>query len=315
MAHFPTAEREAALATAGQALQDVGLGVPDTLLPLSDQGECNIALGAEYTGRRVVVRLNRDRASDEFAKEHWCLGVAQEAGLSVPQSLGFGQSDGWNYAIHSDGGRTPALQSGAKSQIKLWRWLGQQASLLQGIHVSGFGEKLEAGTDGHFTDIWDSYLTGNLAALPEEAVAFGLPAKDTEWLAQRLKQLEQGNHSIGLCHGDLSLRNVVINEAGQPCLIDWGCAHAHVAPQYDLWEVLRQHGPDSPECAAFLEGLGICDRDDQIQKTCQALDVLLLCAFDLMRWARDRAPDKLLIKRRDFEKVLQQSYSIAGKAG
>lgn len=119
------------------------------------------------------------------------------------------------------------------------------------------------------------------------------PTGQQERLRAALLELNDADLAFGLSHGDLSLRNLVVPDTGDPVLIDWGSASAGPLPFGDLLPAVRAHrlidDPSSAELEALAVGLGV--RLDEIQKALERL--LLLDALDLVRWAIDQRPDRL----------------------
>jgi hypothetical protein len=87
-------------------------------------------------------------------------------------------------------------------------------------------------------------------------------------------------------------------EGGHPVLVDRGCARAQLSPKSDARELLRSHPPNGPETRAFAAG---CGGGPALLR--RAEDLALLCAFDLVHRARDRAPERLAEKLAAFHRL------------
>ncbi len=156
--------------------------------------------------------------------------------------------------------------------------------------MGGFGEKLSdlaAGSEAS----WHKHLAYNLGELTASDPLLGLGLLDRgaqahlrglfEYLATRPVRL-------GLCHGDLSLQNVIVRDRSLQ-VIDWGCAHGHLVPYYDLGVVLADSlGEDTAEFAALLDGYGIDPSSFQRDIRFDVLALGALVAVDKVRWAFDR---------------------------
>ncbi|MBW3653821.1 MAG: phosphotransferase, partial [Actinobacteria bacterium] len=98
---------------------------------------------------------------------------------------------------------------------------------------------------------------------------------------------------LGLCHGDLSPKNV-IDRDGVVSVIDWGCARGQLVPHYDLGVILCD-GLDehSREFAALLDGYGLSLDVYHHEMREDVAALRLLEAVDKVRWALDRKPARL----------------------
>ena len=105
-----------------------------------------------------------------------------------------------------------------------------------------------------------------------------------------LEELKEQSFDFGLNHGDLSLKNVIVDDSGKVTLLDWGSAEASIVPHHDLIQLLKinmlENDPDAGEIQSFLEGYGISQSEfAEMLPTLESL--LLLRAFDKLRWAID----------------------------
>jgi fructosamine-3-kinase len=276
------------------------LGHPDHLKRISGMGTCNRAFLADRGTDRIIIRLNADRDSREFLKESWCMKQAAAAGVNVARPLRHGVQNDWNYGVQSFEGNV----SGAEypDQMAVWRWLGEQAARCHKIKTDGFGDILTDEKTGKFGGDWKSYVAGNLRSIAEGNVYAHLSRSQVKNLRARLESLAGKHFDFGLCHGDLAPRNVIL-DGRRMTLIDWGCAHAHIVPHFDFRELLRVHSSDSAEVRAFAAGYGASAKLNGLLPEIE--NVLLLCAYDVVRWAKDRAPAQLADKEKEFRNFLE----------
>ena len=268
---------------------------------ISGRGSCNQVFRADAGSRSIIIRLNSDRDPREFQKEAWCMARAADAGVSVAKPLGHGNLHGWNYGVQSFEGEMHGED--AEDQHAIWEFLGRSAALFHGVGVTGLGDVLLDEAKGAFDGEWQTYVGDNIRALATDAPGAGMNDAQASALVNSIESLATRQFQIGLCHGDLTPRNVVL-DGSRTTLIDWGCAHAHIVPHFDFRELLRKHAVDSLEVRSFLAGY---DGDfDEAVLLSEVNDLLLLCAFDLIRWARDRAPDQLQVKTEEFRKLVDQ---------
>lgn len=115
---------------------------------------------------------------------------------------------------------------------------------------------------------------------------------------------------LGLLHGDLSPRNLIVPVDGPPVLIDSGSAATGPVPHGELLPLLRAHRetgePTIAELTLLADGLGapLAENRTIIR------DLMLLDAVDLVRWALDRRPDRLNDLARSARTLLQAQSAL-----
>jgi aminoglycoside phosphotransferase (APT) family kinase protein len=259
--------------------------------PLLGKGSVNRVFVVEAVNRKVVVRMSeRGEAPDEYAKEAWCIEQAARRGVPVASVLGVGLCEGNAYIVQSyidgDEGRdSPAPKS------RIWRELGRYARRIHAIGVSGFGLKLSELTRGDARKSWLRYIDYNIASLTEEDRLIGLGVltrPQSEVIRGVFSDLRGREFTFGLNHGDLSLKNTIVDARGRVRLLDWGSAEAAVVPHHDLIQLMKmgmsEGDPDAGELLAFLEGYGM--PPPEFERMMPELEgLLVLRAFDKLRWA------------------------------
>lgn len=255
---------------------------------LLGQGSNNVVYLAEGTGEKAVIKLSKPHresgALAEYRKEAWCAAEAGARGVHTPPVLEFGVFETRAFAVQAFVDGTTPTQVQALSS---WRALGEEARRINAVPTLGWGVTLH---DGMFTQSWPAHLDYNIGALdPADPLrARGvLDVESSGRLQRALKGLRPRDLRFGLCHGDISLHNTLIDSTGTPWLIDWGCAFAHVVPHYEINEILRGPKPEPEALAAFLGGYGI----SQAAYDAMMPDLLALAALrevDTLRWAIDR---------------------------
>lgn len=242
-----------------------------------------------------------------YEKEKWCIEQAMLKGVPGPNILAVGQMDHVTYMIQA----LVVGKNGEESPLKkeeIWGSLGKYTKQIHSIPVSGFGDILSAPTNGIFTarihdgfdGTWYSFVGYNIKSLTENdpLIQLGiLSNEDTKKAKQKFESLLHINFHFGLTHGDLSLKNTIVDDNGKVTLLDWGCAEVHLTPYWDLVQLLKGQldmgKPNKAEMDAFLEGYGFSENDFQnLQPTIEVL--LLLDAFDKLRWAIDCKPERIL---------------------
>jgi len=282
--------------------------------PLVGMGEVNKVFIVEAVNHKVVIRMSdRGEAFDEYTKEAWCIEHAAARGVPVPSVISVGQCEGNAYIIQSyiagDNGRdSPAPKLGT------WRELGKYARLVHSIGVSGFGIRMSEITGGDARKLWLRYLEYNIESLTENDPLIKLKVltqPQSKLIRDVFSDLRGREFTFGLNHGDISLRNTIVDKRGTVHLIDWGEAEAGIVPHRDLIEMLRMNmlegDPDDAQIRAFLDGYGISPAE--FKRMMPDLErLLVLRAFDAVRWAIDRNVEEL--DRYVFHARLGASYLL-----
>jgi len=264
------------------------------------KGIVNQVFVAETDNSKVIVRMNDTGTYSSFAKEKWCIEQARAVGIPSPEVLSIGIAYETAYMIQSFVDGVNGLDS-TKSKSDIWRQLGFYVKLIHTIPAKGYGENLidpihgmfqsppHAGTDGS----WLGYLNYNINSLTESDrfILLGI-INQTE--SKRIRKLFEGlkkeKFRFALNHGDISLKNTIVNNEGQVVLLDWGSAEVSVVPHGEIIELMKSQilgvGPNIEEFKAFLDGYGLKEKDIASMKP-----LLLLRAFDKLRWAIDQSPD------------------------
>jgi aminoglycoside phosphotransferase (APT) family kinase protein len=266
--------------------------------PLVGKGSVNKVFIVEAVNHKVVVRMShRGEALDEYTKEAWCIEHAAARGVPVPSVISVGRCEGNAYIIQTyivgDEGRdSPA------PKLCIWRELGKYAKLIHSIDVPGFGLKLSEITQGNARKSWLRYLDYNIQSLAEDDPLIKL--KVTQPQSKVIKgvfaDLKGREFTFGLNHGDISLKNTIVDMRDRVNLLDWGSAEAGIVPHHDLIQMLKMNmlegDPNGEEIRAFLDGYGISP--PELERMMPELESLLvLRAFDKLRWAIDRNVEEL----------------------
>lgn len=264
------------------------------IVPILDKGSVNQVFRVRGEGNHVIIRVNNDhRALINYHKEAWCLMQAIQQGIPSPRVLNIGRMDGCAYMIQSfvEGKYGEDL---SLDRPFIWRCLGQYVALIGAIKVEGFGENLSDFRTGRFDDTWSRYLQYNIDSLTsaDRLIELGVITNaQSEFVRNLFEQLQNYPLNVGLSHGDVSLKNTVISPGETVYLLDWGSAE--VFPFGDILQVLKGHitqdKPTWKEYLAFVEGLGIDQAGYRAQEWL-VHTLLVLRAFDKLRWAIDRSP-------------------------
>jgi aminoglycoside phosphotransferase (APT) family kinase protein len=263
------------------------------VVPIPGRGSVNKVFIVEATNTKLVVRMGDNNESlEEYTKEVWCIAKAAVRGIPVAPVLEVGVFEERGFMIQA----YLAGKEGRDSLLPrshIWRQLGKYAKLIHSIEVAGFGMKLSDLTQGDAQASWLDYLNYNCESLNENDELIKLKVvtpSQSRVIRAIFEDLKEEVFIFGLNHGDLSLKNVIVDESGKASLLDWGSAEASIVPHHDLIQMLKmnmlENDPDTQDIQSFLAGYGISQFEfEQMMPTLESL--LLLRAFDKLRWAID----------------------------
>ncbi|RYG33798.1 aminoglycoside phosphotransferase family protein [bacterium] len=273
------------------------IGVRDVVAILG-KGSVNwVSRVEKEDGGTVILRLNHDRHAEEalyeYSRESWCLKKAREAGILSPEPLGYGRWEdrSWMLQTYVPG---PTADEVPEANESTWRFLGDCLRKLERAEFSEDDSEARQtfGPEGPRYH-WQGQLALNIESLTprDPLLALGVyPLEGQNEIRASFALLKGIPLRFGLAHGDFSRRNVILGPHG-PVLLDWGCATEHIVPLYDIVETMRNGvdgDPDEAGLRAFSEGYGgFADRLSEIRS------LRLLRAFDLVRWAIDRKPERI----------------------
>ena len=264
------------------------------------KGSVNQVFVAEGGGERIVVRMcDGPCALEQHEKEVWCIAQARGVGVPGPEVFAVGVADGAAYMIESFVEGAAGDELPAPAAPRVWRKLGEYARAIHTIETDGFGVNLPDFTSGDARGGWLRYVDYNVESLNERDELLRLGVLEWEQSARVraiFEELRSREFRFGVNHGDLSLKNTIVDGAGRVHLLDWGTAFADIVPHHDLVQLLKKQltegEPDGEAMAAFLAGYGMA-REEYEALLPELESVLLLRSFDLVRFAIDRHPDHI----------------------
>lgn len=232
-----------------------------------------------------IIKFQPEKEYHRFVKEQWCIEQVAKVGIPQPSVLFMGRKESYAYIILSFIPGSPPIDSKEKNE-RIWNTLGAYAKRFHAISVSDFGHNMHR--KGKFDGLWSEFLEYNIRSLSETDKLIQLNVinpKQSEGIRRKFEELKNISFDIGLCHGDLSLLNVLVCDDGAIYLYDWGQAEANIVPYFDVMGILENHPNSRNEMELFLSGYGIN------KSALPHLDVLwLLKRIDKLRWAIDMSP-------------------------
>src|SRR6185436_6633686 len=148
-------------------------------------------------------------------------------------------------------------------RLVILRELGRYAALINSISTTGFGSVFDWSNNQLSRNAtWRDYLTEELRL----ETRLGILKKHRMLSPQKLKVLRTtveraGKRSLKptLNHGDLRLKNVIVNAEGKIiAIIDWEDCMSNLAPYWEL--SLALHDLSIDEKQEFLQGYGLSDK-------------------------------------------------------
>ena len=149
-------------------------------------------------------------------------------------------------------------------RLAILREMGRLTALIHTVRTSGFGDTFDWSSNRlSRKESWGEYLRRELCV--EERVARLeqlrlLTRQQLRTLRATLRAMERWNKEPSLNHGDMRLKNVMVDEAGAvTAVIDWEFCSSNIAPYWDLSLALHDLSIDAKQ--AFLAGYGLCESD------------------------------------------------------
>lgn len=241
-------------------------------------GLTNLVFSANTASGDFVVRLGDDASKiGDFMKEQWAIAKAREKGVPAPEVLQVGNNAvPVAYMISRQSGGTEATFHPAR--MKIIREMGRFAATIHSIPTTGFGATFEWTLNqlSHNAS-WAEFVDNELK-IEERIETFESCGILNRIRANRLRTtLEKAaakDRAPALNHGDLRLKNVLVDEEGAIlCILDWEHCSSNLAPEWDLALALHDLGID--ERHEFLEGYGIsADQVSEISPVLKALTLI-----------------------------------------
>ena len=224
-------------------------------------GRTNLVIQFRVSQGDFVFRMHEDACKvHDYLKEQWAMDAARAVGVPTAKVLEVGSlPDGRPYMIQERVQGVEARQLG--DRMAPLRELGELAARLHAVKTKGFGTTFDWSSNAlsrHTS--WRDYLArsfdagGRLALLRRHRM---LNERQSRALRLSIRALESWRPTSALQHGDLRLKNLVVDpDTGRiKALVDWENCLSWPAPYWDLSIALHELGIDEKE--AFLEGYGM----------------------------------------------------------
>jgi len=226
-------------------------------------GLTNFVYQVDIADQSLIARINADpRKLQTFKREQQGMNLARDAGLPVPQVLHVGADPHPFMVLDNVRG---AVGTHAYDRTATVRQMGELTARIHQIRTQGFGPTaLDAaplrGTRRHS---WGAHLEGDLHASERlaalERLGMLLPV-NAETMRRTLAYMCTWRHNPVLHHGDMRLKNVIVDHEGKiVAVLDWENCTSSVPALWDLSIAL--HDLTIDEKQAFLQGYGYGPRE------------------------------------------------------
>ena len=225
-------------------------------------GFTNIVFSVEHDAGSFIVRLNpKPGKVNAFQKEAWATARARTAGVPVPEILNDRQEPMPHMIMRKTHGHAA---DSSPDRLRILHQLGEYGALINSIRTHGFGESFDWTENGNSQPRdWLEFLYGELHLDHRLKVLRVQKMLGREQLAKVQSVLDsacrQGRTSA-LNHGDLRLKNVIVDAKGRIVVIlDWEHCISSLAPEWEL--SLALHDLTIDEKHQFLDGYGVRPKD------------------------------------------------------
>jgi len=148
-------------------------------------------------------------------------------------------------------------------RLNILREMGKYAALINTIPTTGFGSTFDWSSNQlSRNETWDDFLNKELQLedklkILEKRRMF--PASQLEKIREILQSVSQSNPKPSLNHGDIRLKNVMVDNGGKiTAILDSENCTSNLAPHWELSLALHDLGIDEKQ--VFLEGYGLPEK-------------------------------------------------------
>ena len=302
------------LLTAGKKMKNIIVEILDqelseTILSVNEiTGLGSVNRVFEIHGRKgeYIIRLNTNEKKLEYQKENWCISKTKDLGIPTPTVLSLGLVKNISFMVQKKVIGINGVKCNRTDKIKIWEKLGNYAKIYQQVKRIEENEVEE----NEFHKSWKSRLEYNLRELNEEDSLVKkkiFNAVEHKKIRTALSSIESIDFNVGLVHGDLCPRNVIIN-GDLIYLLDWGTAEINVVPHTEIGVLLLSEEASSVELNYFLKGLGLTPNKYMALE--HELKILnLLHRLDKYRWAEGQGISSI----EDYTEKIKKTFDDINK--
>lgn len=268
-------------------------------------GATNFVFEASVDREEFVLRIsNKLTKLQYFMKEQWAVNKVRTKNVPAPEILEVGNDIiAMPYMVSRKIAGADATSQA--DNLDIFRQMGEYAALINSIGTSDFGHIFDWSRNRlSRRHSWKEYLTEDFKAR-ERIEIFAkykiLGGQKLQKLKTAVKKLEALKTAPTLNHGDLRLKNVMLDDKGKiSAIIDWEHATSNLAPYWELAIALHDLGIDQKE--AFLCGYGLAPKDFQEISP-------MVCVLNILHYA---SVVEKAVKAKDREQVARLTQRLNG---
>jgi aminoglycoside phosphotransferase (APT) family kinase protein len=265
-------------ADAAQRVLEHHFGKKPTRVKQIHGGVSNFVFEASIGREEFVLRIsNKATRLQYFMKEQWAVNKVRSKNVPAPEILEVGNDIiALPYMVSRKVAGCDATRHA--DNLGILHQMGEYAAIINSIPTSDFGHIFDWSRNRlSRRHSWKGYLTDDLKVdyrIESFAKYKILEPQNLKKLKAGVRQLMTLKAAPTLSHGDLRLKNVILNGKEKICaILDWEHATSNLAPYWELAIALHDLGVDQKE--AFLRGYGIAPNDfEQISPMVRVLNIL-----------------------------------------
>ena len=224
-------------------------------------GLVNEVFEAQIGGEEIILRLSHSPEKLQiFMKEQWAVSAARRKKVPTAEILEVSNEViGLPYMILRKVTGRPAGPVG-HSRTAILHELGHYAARINAIRTRDFGHIFDWSPNKLSRNrTWPEYLDHELQVEQRlETLRRGrvLQPANLKKLSTQVQLLRKWKGRPSLCHGDLRLKNLILDKARKiVAIVDWEECSSQIAPYWELSIAL--HDLTMDEKQSFLDGYGL----------------------------------------------------------
>ena len=235
-------------------------GVLPSGIEFKSKGLTNFVFEAQCKKEKYIIRIaGATKELNDFVKEQWAVEKAKEKGVPVAEILEVGsQIIGVPYMLQQKLEGEEALNH--PDRLNILCELGKYAKIIHSIPTTNYGEVFDWSKNRlSKNDSWKKYLEEDWKVFERMVLLKKsnlITTARLNKLQAAITKVEKWNIKPALNHGDLRLKNVIVDKKGKIiAIIDWDNCTSHMAPYWDLSIALHDLSIDGKQ--HFLDGYGM----------------------------------------------------------